>query len=433
MSSDTDKVRELANHLRSWFSASPNEVVAWLQSLEGHDVTKEILFETNLGLVVNRLAKTHRDKEINGIAKELVKKWRESVNGVKVAAKDLEKVNRKDDVQPTKTMEALKDDVEPTKTMQASEAIEAKNQLESVQMVSIDLRDVHRSIFKRCGLDAPVADGSKSAPMIPEVTTSEASKRRADVATSDPSERLPKKRNDVSPSRSGGREDATQDSDKDQPKEKKRRRISAESEAQCRGGFCSNSVVQDTAKILAALDSSTRETFHALARRVLDETRSGDGRPALSMVKRLACRMDGKVAQDCNSKTESLVVSPPADECTSSTGLPENSGEMKSDRSATSSSCSSSSSGGSSISSGKVPLSKLREKTTEYLEKIGMVYSSGVYYSVKSKRFQINFGGNGKMNRGQAATRGSGPDDEKAEIETHNKFHKKVAEYLGAQ
>eukprot|EP00746_Dinoflagellata_sp_MGD_P018372 gnl/MRDRNA2_/MRDRNA2_142585_c0_seq1.p1 gnl/MRDRNA2_/MRDRNA2_142585_c0~~gnl/MRDRNA2_/MRDRNA2_142585_c0_seq1.p1 ORF type:complete len:341 (+),score=58.81 gnl/MRDRNA2_/MRDRNA2_142585_c0_seq1:38-1060(+) len=77
---DADKVRGLADNLGVWFSASPNELVRWLKELDGCDVTKPLLVETKVGVVVNRLAKRHKDDEVRTLGQHLVRKWKQNMN-----------------------------------------------------------------------------------------------------------------------------------------------------------------------------------------------------------------------------------------------------------------------------------------------------------------------------------------------------------------
>jgi hypothetical protein len=236
MSSDKDaeKVKELSQKLGSWFTASPNEVMGWLKELEDREITKPILFESKVGVVVNRLAKTHKDPAVTEIAKQLVKSWKESVNlgspapspkappdgdattsdNAKQAMKEAVEANGKE-----KPGAAFKD-LESPATNDGEDPIETKEQPEAAKtrerMVSVDLQD--------SGSEAQAkSSGSRQRSGTPH------SERMADVVSEASTKHSSKKRKAASRSRS--RDSKQAKADKDDRGDNKRRKAKHSSDA----------------------------------------------------------------------------------------------------------------------------------------------------------------------------------------------------------
>eukprot|EP00746_Dinoflagellata_sp_MGD_P000783 gnl/MRDRNA2_/MRDRNA2_101419_c0_seq1.p1 gnl/MRDRNA2_/MRDRNA2_101419_c0~~gnl/MRDRNA2_/MRDRNA2_101419_c0_seq1.p1 ORF type:complete len:563 (-),score=98.96 gnl/MRDRNA2_/MRDRNA2_101419_c0_seq1:89-1777(-) len=85
MSDNADVIRDHAKTLTAWFTASPVKVMMpllWLKGIDCQEVMKALLLETEVGVIVKRLAKTHKDDEVREIANQLVEQFQAQLSSV---------------------------------------------------------------------------------------------------------------------------------------------------------------------------------------------------------------------------------------------------------------------------------------------------------------------------------------------------------------
>eukprot|EP00746_Dinoflagellata_sp_MGD_P106322 gnl/MRDRNA2_/MRDRNA2_44395_c0_seq1.p1 gnl/MRDRNA2_/MRDRNA2_44395_c0~~gnl/MRDRNA2_/MRDRNA2_44395_c0_seq1.p1 ORF type:complete len:608 (-),score=165.64 gnl/MRDRNA2_/MRDRNA2_44395_c0_seq1:345-2168(-) len=281
MPDNADQIRDLAKKLSSWFTASPNEVVSWLQDLVGREITKPLLLETRVGITVNRLAKTHKDDEVQKIAKQLVKTWKESVNQSPAPSPKAppDSANQASSKLAEKSVTLESDGKEKDNDISATKEVQQPNDAKEApadtKMVSVDLQD--------SGSEAP-SSGSKGPTQTSE------RQRMADVASEVPTEQPPDRPAE------GDKPSSPAHDNEDLP-DRSRKEVAEDKPSVSKEGLNSSRDTQDTSR--DRKESETNEDGKENLSNSRDKGSSDkDGQKDKSVAKEEAASADQKVAND---------------------------------------------------------------------------------------------------------------------------------------